>query len=270
LFLIEEIENDLHPRALKGLLEIIVAKSKSNQFIVSTHNNIVVRHLGSAPDAKVYSLEMNLHPETSLPICGCVPVGNSPEQRVSLLENLGYEIYDSWLWQGYLLLEESSAEKVIRDFLIPQFFPGLGEKLKTIAASGVDDVEPRFHDFLSLFVFIHTAQIYRQRAWVATDGDPAGQKVVTRLKEKFADWPDNHFRSFQAANFENYYPKRFSSEVSSALGIGHGPEKQAAKKKLLDQVMAWAQQNVPLAKEEFARSAKEVLDFLREIETKLG
>src|SRR5262249_823807 len=42
LFLIEEPENDVHPRALKALLDFIVDRSEANQFIVSTHSNIVV------------------------------------------------------------------------------------------------------------------------------------------------------------------------------------------------------------------------------------
>src|SRR5262249_9744357 len=46
LFLIEEPENDLHPDALKSLLELVVASSKSNQFVISTHSNIVVSYLG--------------------------------------------------------------------------------------------------------------------------------------------------------------------------------------------------------------------------------
>lgn len=48
LFLIEEPENDLHPSALKCLLDLIIEGSSRNQFVVSTHSNIVVRHLCSA------------------------------------------------------------------------------------------------------------------------------------------------------------------------------------------------------------------------------
>jgi len=42
LFLIEMPENDLHPQALKALLDLILESSKRNQFIISTHSNIVV------------------------------------------------------------------------------------------------------------------------------------------------------------------------------------------------------------------------------------
>lgn len=60
LFLIEEIENDLHPKALKGLLQLVIEKSALNQFIITTHNNIVLRYLGGAPKSKVFSVEMTL------------------------------------------------------------------------------------------------------------------------------------------------------------------------------------------------------------------
>jgi hypothetical protein len=36
LFLIEEPENDIHPKALKRLLDLIIQKSQSNQFVIST------------------------------------------------------------------------------------------------------------------------------------------------------------------------------------------------------------------------------------------
>ena len=49
LFLIEEPENDLHPSALKALLDLIVEASAKNQFVISTHSNIVVSHLCSQP-----------------------------------------------------------------------------------------------------------------------------------------------------------------------------------------------------------------------------
>jgi predicted ATP-dependent endonuclease of OLD family len=53
LFLVEELENDIHPEGLKAILDVIVEKSSSSQFIVSTHSNIVTKYLGSAPGAKV-------------------------------------------------------------------------------------------------------------------------------------------------------------------------------------------------------------------------
>ncbi|WP_414513473.1 ATP-dependent nuclease [Nostoc sp. PCC 9305] len=43
LFLIEEPENDIHPKALKKLLNFILEKSKTNQFIITTHSNIVLK-----------------------------------------------------------------------------------------------------------------------------------------------------------------------------------------------------------------------------------
>lgn len=54
VFVIEEPENDLHPRALKKLLDLITDKAINNQFVVSTHSHIVVRHLGALSGAKVF------------------------------------------------------------------------------------------------------------------------------------------------------------------------------------------------------------------------
>ena len=56
LFIVEEPENDIHPKALKALLDLIVESSKSNQFVVSTHSNIVLRHLGAIEGSRVYNV----------------------------------------------------------------------------------------------------------------------------------------------------------------------------------------------------------------------
>src|SRR5258708_10036675 len=56
LFLIEEIENDVHPRALKKLLQLVTNKSENNQFVISTHSNIVTRYLGIVPESKIHEI----------------------------------------------------------------------------------------------------------------------------------------------------------------------------------------------------------------------
>ncbi len=53
------------------------------------------------------------------------------------------------------LLEESSAEKIVREYLIPWFVPKLGGKLRTFSARSVSEVEAKFEDFNKLFVFLH-------------------------------------------------------------------------------------------------------------------
>jgi len=270
LFLIEEIENDLHPKSLKRLLEFIIEKSSTNQFIISTHNNIVVRALGGAPEGKVFYVEMKLDESSRVPVSICTQIGPEPEKRIAVLENLGYDIFDSFLWKGYFILEESSAERIIRDFLIPHFFPSLVTRLKTIASSGVQDVEPRLTDFLRLFVFVHTTPVYKQRAWVAVDGSADGRKIIADLKLKFnKDWPESHFRCFSEENFEKYYPKRFEQQASAVLAMPHGLLKQKAKGALAEEVVGWALANSEEAKKEFAVCAKEILEILAVIKDTL-
>lgn len=59
IFLIEEPENDIHPKALKARLELIEMKSVNNQFIISTHSNIVTKYLGSVEGSKVFRVSMS-------------------------------------------------------------------------------------------------------------------------------------------------------------------------------------------------------------------
>ena len=53
VFLIEEPENDLHPRALRGILQLISESAANNQFIISTHSHVVLAVLGTRSDTKV-------------------------------------------------------------------------------------------------------------------------------------------------------------------------------------------------------------------------
>jgi hypothetical protein len=62
-------------------------------------------------------------------------LGTDPAARVAALSDLGYELYDFNLFDGWLILEESSAERIIRDYLIPWFVPRL-TRVRTIAAGG--------------------------------------------------------------------------------------------------------------------------------------
>jgi predicted ATPase len=269
LFLIEEIENDLHPTALKHLLDFIVSKSESNQFIISTHSNIVARYLGTATLSQLFSIQMKLADETRIPTSVCQPVAEDPESRIQLLESLGYEPHDFYLWKGYLILEESTAERLIRDFFIPFLIPILQGKLKTISAGGIGNVEVFFSDFHRIFVFIHTAPQYKERAWVGVDGGVEGKKLVEELKTKFKSWSPEHFRSFTAENFEKYYPQEFQEKATNILALSHGPKKQEEKGKLAEEVLRWALADPIKAHAEFKICAKEILDFLNEISTKL-
>ena len=266
LFLIEEPENDLHPRALKSLLDLIATKTASNQFVVTTHSNIVARYLGGIPGSKTF--RVTLQGEAAIPTAKYAEVPADPEARRQVLEELGYEMTDYGLWNAWLILEESTAERVINDFLIPQFAPGLIGHLRTVAAGGVDDVGPKFDDFNRLFLFTHLAPTYKNRAWVIVDAGQPGSAVVTKLQARYmpSGWDATRFRLWKQSDFEAYYPPRFKTEVDSALGLGSGLGRQSAKSALMRTVLKWTTENPELARTEFEGSAAEVIALLREIE----
>jgi len=265
LFLIEEPENDIHPEGLKTLLNVIVEKSATNQFIVSTHSNIVTRYLGAAPDSKVFEFESDYKPN-QIPTSTIREVEPTVEARIDVLRRLGYELSDFDLWDGWLILEESSAEVVIR-YLIPWFVPELS-RVRTVAAGGTSKVEPTFEDFRRLFLFTHLEPQYRGRAWVMVDGDDTGQQVVADLRAKYKDWPPNHFATWSQPDFERYYPSRFADQAEAALAKPQR-EKRAAKKKLLDEVKAWCNANPGEARVEFGKSGAEIIGKLKEIDQTL-
>lgn len=263
LFLMEEPENDLHPRALKALLDLVVESSKKNQFVVSTHSNIVLRHLGSIENSCVYTV--NVTPNTWPQEATVQSVEPTATARMRVLQDLGYAFSDFDLWDGWLLLEESSAERIIREYLIPWFAPKL-VRLRTVAARGTSEVEPMFEDFRRLVLFAHLEKAYKSFTWVRVDGDESGAQVVRRLKERYPSWDANRFACFSEPRFENFYPATFSSDVAEVFKLIDKKARQLAKGELLDKVRAWLDEDENRARAALMDSAATVIAELRAIE----
>jgi AAA15 family ATPase/GTPase len=267
LFLIEEPENDLHPSALKALLNLIIESSQKNQFVISTHSNIVVSHLCSHENSKLFKISAE---KSKLPIEAKINiVPKTAEARIQVLQDLGYSFSDYDMWEGWLLLEESSAERIIRDYLIPWFAPKL-TKIKTVSANGTGNLEPAFSDLHRLMLFIHLQPAYENRAWVIADGDESGKSAIKELQSKFTSINPNNFSNFPQAQFEYYYPEEFNTQVSEALNIKNKDEKRKAKKELLQKVITWLEEDEPRAKSALKKSAQDVIKKLKLIDEELS
>jgi ABC-type transport system involved in cytochrome c biogenesis ATPase subunit len=264
-YLIEELENDLHPAALRVLLQLVERSiANGSQFIVSTHSNHVVRYLGSIPETRIYHvarIKDSMPPESRLSA-----VSNEPAARRELLNSLGYELADYDLFSAWLVLEESSAEVIVREYLIPMFAPKLNGRIRIIGANGAGDVELRFADLHRLMTFVHLEPIYKRRAWVWCDGDVSGRAAIQKLRETFTAWPADHFLALEAEAFEDNYPKVFAEEVSRVLAIADRKERRAAKAALCERVKVWLDTDKVRAKEALAESAQPVIARLKVIE----
>ena len=268
IFIIEEMENDIHPKALKGVLSLIEKKSDTNQFLISTHSNIVTKYLGSLPGAKMFNVSSTFSHESRIPISKVEEIGESVLDRRKILEELGYELYDNDLWKAWLFLEESSAETVIKDFLMPVFVPQLFGKMKTFSANGVDSIEPKFTDFNKLFVFLHLEPQYKNRVWVLIDGGVREKGIIDDFKKKYVEgnnWNEKNFSQFSQHCFEKYYPDIFTKDVAAIDLLKDKKARKKAKEELLLKVKQWWEENPDLAKTEFQKSAAEVIDILKEI-----
>lgn len=266
LFLVEEPENDIHPDGLKTLLDVIAEKSKENQFIIATHSNIVARYLGAAPNSKIFEFESAYEPNT-VPTSTVNEVEQTPAARIAVLRKLGYELSDFDLWEGWLILEESSAEIIIRSYLIPWFAPKL-VRIRTVSAGGTSKVTPTFEDFRRLFLFTHLEPQYKDRAWVVADGDASGQQAIDQLRAKYTSWSNDHFRTWSKTDFELFYPSNFEQAAKEAL-VRSGDEKRQAKEQLLAEVKTWCDTKPEEARAALEISAAEVIAVLRGIEAAL-
>ncbi len=264
VFLIEEPENDIHPTALKGLLNLICEKASNNQFIITTHSNIVLKYLGAYSNNKIFRVDMKF--QDSLPTSSIQQIDQSPEEKREVLEDLGYDLYDFDLWSAWLFLEESSAEKIIREYLIPWFTPKLIGKLRTFSARSRDEVPAKFEDFNRLFVFLHLEDSYRNRVWVVIDDGEEEQKIINNFQNKYPLWNPEHFRTWTEHDFESYYPHNFKTKVDEVLSIAEKKPKRDRKKALLEEVEQWIQENPEAAKKEFSESSQDVIEILLDIQ----
>jgi AAA15 family ATPase/GTPase len=266
LFLIEEPENDIHPKALKKLLNLIAEKSVNNQFIITTHSNIVAKYLGALTDSKLFSVSMDF--ENRIPTSHIEEIPNTPEARRNVLEDLGYDLFDFDLWSAWLILEESSAESIIKEFLIPWFAPDLQSKIRTFSARTLDEVESKFEDFNNLFVFLHLQPAYKNLAWVIVDSGEKEAGIIERLKNTYtrSGWNANNFLQFSEHDFERYYPIKFKEEIDNVLKQPSGKHKQKDKTSILEQVKTWCKENPEEAKVAFQESASEIIEILEKIE----
>jgi hypothetical protein len=265
IFLLEEIENDLHPTALRALLDLVERSTAAgNQFIVSTHSNVVLRRLGTVEGARIWRTERanNVAPPES----ALSEVANNPSARRGLLESLGYDLSDYELYDAWLVLEEASAESIVREFIVPWFCPRLVGRLRTVAAQGASDVEPRFVDLHRLFVFTHLEPVYKGRAWAITDGDEAGKAAAQKLREKFPDWPQQNFQSFEHPNFEAYYPPIFSESVKDVIAVEDKQARRLAKTNLCMAVVNWLREDTQRGKAALCGSAGELIQRIRNIQ----
>jgi hypothetical protein len=266
LFLIEEPENDLHPTALRALLELIVQSSARNQFVISTHSNIVLSHLGAVDGTRLFAVEAThgqLPPDSTIR-----EIESTPTARLEVLAELGYRLSDLELWEGWLFLEEASAERIVRDYLIPMFAPGLS-RVRTLSTQGVTNIEPNFADFDRLVRFSHLQSVYRGSTWVVVDGDDAGRKVVNTLRTTYPQWNADRFRTWSQPHFERYYPEAFRERVDAVLTNPDRGKRQLEKKELGAEVRAWLELDDQRARTALELSAAEVIELLREIDREL-
>ena len=264
IFLIEEPETEIHPKALKHLLNIIINKSKTNQFFIATHSHIVLNHLGSADNCNLFETQIDY--KIGIPTTSITKI-NSLEERLITLRNLGYELFDYHLWDSWIIFEESSAERLVRDFFIPWYCKKLMGRVRTISANSKDNVVASFDDFNRIFCYLHLEKNYFDRAFVIVDNN--ANDIITKLREKFPTWDPKNFICLSEDDFENFYPAEFQEDVKKILSSTDRKKKREGKRKLLEKVLDWISKDQRIAQAEFKKTAKAVIDHLKDIENKL-
>lgn len=164
-----------------------------------------------------------------------------------------------------MFLEEASAERVIRDILIPQFVPELQGRIRTFSSAGVTNMDRSLDDFTRLITFTHLEPIYRGKIWIMLDGDPAGLDTLEKIKQRFNGVFDNHALCFSHGQFERFYPRIFQEKVENVLSIPDKQTRNPAKRDLLLEVLKWSADDTTQAKAAWAVSAAEPIQHLQNL-----
>jgi predicted ATPase len=268
IFVLEEPETNLHPSGLKALLAMIRTAPEHNQFFIGTHSNIVVRELGGIEAGKVFRVFCDGQSYTSSH--KIEEVESTPAAHMELLRELGYEFTDFDLYGGWLFLEESSAERIIREILVPMFASGLRGRLRTYSAGGATNLEPSVSEFQRLVVFVHLQPVYENRLWIRADADEAGVRAVEKIRVAFPHLSAESLSTFSEEQFELYYPPRFQETVKEVLAITDKQSRRKRKGALLQDVLNWTNANWDEGRVAWEASAKELIEFLQLIQTKLA
>lgn len=266
LFLIEEPEDDLHPAALKKLLDAIAEASGDNQFLISTHNSTVLSRLGAVPGTVVVQTTT----DESLPPTSRYEVKESAEERMEILRDLGYSLADLSIGEGWLIFEEASAERLAYQWLVPWFAPGL-LRLRHLSARGNERVHALLTGFKEMFLFAHLEPMYKHRAWAILDGDARSLEILAELRSNFADWPEGRFRHWSKEAVEYYYPPQLAARyMDEIMPVKDRKKRQEAKEALFRDLVSWIQEDPDRARKELEESAAEMIDVLREVEAELA
>ncbi|GAB3925862.1 hypothetical protein GCM10029976_019720 [Kribbella albertanoniae] len=266
VLLLEEPENDLHPEALRELLKVILeaVDELGYQVVVSTHSDLVLRTLGSAAGAVVYRTTLE-QSDGQVPTTTYTRLDSALDRREALAD-LGYDITEPI---GWLIFEESTAERFFREVLIPAFVPKLAG-FRTLAAGGTGRVRKIFEDLRHFMLFVQKSDDSEPtpRAWVLVDGDQSGKKATDALTTAFSKWPADRFITTTEPMIEKYYPRRFEervAEIETARAAGATWEAQRSLKgALVEEVCAWF--NSPDgSRAEVEESAHELIEILNTI-----
>jgi hypothetical protein len=114
--------------------------------------------------------------------------------------------------------------------------------------------------------FTHLEAAYRDAAWVRVDGDDVGKEIVERLRERYSTWDPSRFGTFNEPQFELYYPASFSDRVTNVLAEPDKRVRREAKRRLLEDVRAWLDEDEERARDALSTAAAPVIAFLQEVE----
>jgi putative ATP-dependent endonuclease of OLD family len=205
--IIEELENNLHPRAIRRTIDIIVqsTQDKNTRLIFITHSPVVMEHLATAHGASTH----HVFQEDKKP--RCLPV-RSFKETCEALDTIGARASDI-LQANFVIWVEGPTEQIVLPHFIKQLAPDL--------VLGTDYIIALYGGKLLLHFSadmpteagdhrIEVARLNRNFAFVmdndaGVDGKvmPPGKTAIFEAQDNGVDFP---IWKTRAREFEGIYP----------------------------------------------------------------
>lgn len=166
-------------------------------------------------------------------------------------------------WEGWLIFDDPSAERIIKEYLIPWFCPALLNVRTTVTSlEQINYVFNVLHQYEKFNCYCPVCE--NNNTWVVLTGSAEGEVALEELMDTYKFKKAGAFLIFSQPYFEYYYPPQFKQRVENIVYAGN--RNMQARRMLLEEVLNWLKHDKLRGKVFFEKSAEEVISYLRKID----
>ena len=208
IILIDELESDLHPKAVRALCRLILQQSSAHQYFITTHSSVVLSELSADLESRLYSVRAveGKRDSSGAHIQSFSEASEvEREMRREILCDLGYVASDLGIYDYWIVLEESTLQSIIDSVFLQKEFKKLQGRVKVISSGGAGNVSHRTESLIGHILYGHLQKDGLTHIRVIIDGGKVGEEVANNLCKKFKSLESN-ITVLSEDRIEKFYP----------------------------------------------------------------